>query len=155
MLSIVLVVAATRFVVAGKNKRIKTIKTMSKTTNRKDAVNWFELYVTDFDRAKRFYETVLEASLQEFQMETCRMGMFPYDGANGVGGSITKMDGIPSGEGGTLVYLNVEGDLDGVLKRIQPAGGSVVKPRTSIGQHGFIAIFKDTEGNAVGLHSMV
>lgn len=126
---------------------------MNKT--RKDAVNWFELYVTDFDRAKRFYETVLQASLQEFHTEQCRMGMFPYDNRNGVGGSITKMDGVPSGQGGTLVYLNVDGDLDGVLKRIPTAGGSVVKPRTSIGEHGFVAVFKDTEGNSVGLHSMV
>ena len=66
-----------------------------------------------------------------------------------------KMDGISPGPGGALVYLNVDGDLDGVLKRIPSAGGAVIKPRTSIGEHGFIAIFKDTEGNSVGLHSMV
>ncbi|MEW6307385.1 MAG: hypothetical protein AB1705_28365 [Verrucomicrobiota bacterium] len=54
-----------------------------------------------------------------------------------------------------MIYLNVEGDLDGVLQRIPGAGGSIVKPRTSIGEHGFIAILKDTEGNVVGLHSMV
>jgi hypothetical protein len=64
------------------------------------------------------------------------------------------MNGLSPGNGGTLVYLNAEGDLDGVLKRIPAAGGSVLKPRTSIGQHGFIAVFKDTEGNSVGLHSM-
>jgi hypothetical protein len=121
----------------------------------KDAVNWFELYVTDFDRAKRFYETALQTSLQESQMEGCRMGIFPCDHTKGVGGAITKMNGASPGTGGTLVYLNVEGDLDGVLKRIPTAGGSVLKPRTSIGEHGFIAIIKDTEGNGVGLHSMV
>ena len=124
-------------------------------TIKKNAVNWFELYVTDFDRAKRFYETVLQTPLQEFATEGCRMGMFPFDNTNGVGGAVTKMDGVAPGPGGTLVYLNAEGDLDGVLKRIPAAGGSVVKPRTSIGQHGFIAILKDTEGNSVGLHSMV
>jgi predicted enzyme related to lactoylglutathione lyase len=122
---------------------------------KKDAVNWFELYVTDFDRAKRFYETVLQSSLQECEMESCRMGMFPYDNMKGVGGAITKMDGMLTGQGGTLVYLNVEGDLDGALERIPSAGGAVVKPRTAIGEHGFIAVFKDTEGNSVGLHSMV
>jgi predicted enzyme related to lactoylglutathione lyase len=127
---------------------------MSKAT-RKDAVNWFELFVADFDRAKRFYETVLQASLQEVGMANCRMAMFPYDNTNGVGGSITKgSEAASPGQGGTLVYLNVEGDLDAVLKRIPSAGGSVTKARTSIGEHGFIAIFKDTEGNSVGLHSM-
>jgi predicted enzyme related to lactoylglutathione lyase len=122
---------------------------------RKDAVNWFELHVSDFDRAKRFYEAALQTSLQECGMENCRMGLFPYNNAEGVGGAITKMDGISPGAGGTVVYLNVEGDLDGVLKRIPTAGGAVVKPRTAIGEHGFIGIFKDTEGNQVGLHSMV
>lgn len=128
---------------------------MNNNTNNKDALNWFELFVADFERAKRFYETVLQTPLQEMEMENCRMGMFPYDNRNGIGGSITKMQGISPGPGGTIVYLNVEGDLDGVLNRIPPAGGSVVKTRTSIGQHGFIALFKDTEGNSVGLHSRV
>jgi predicted enzyme related to lactoylglutathione lyase len=131
-------------------------------TTRKDALNWFELYVTDFDRAKRFYETILKAALQDVPMESCesaqkdgsRMAVFPYENMKGVGGSITKMKDIAPGAGGTIVYLNVEGDLDGVIKRIPTAGGTVVKPRTSIGEHGFIAIFKDTEGNCVGLHSL-
>lgn len=128
---------------------------MENNTQRTDALNWFELYVADFERAKRFYETALRASLQVHEMGNCRMGMFPFDMKNGVGGALVKMDGVSGGPGGTVVYLNVEGDLDGVLSRIGPAGGSVVKPRTSIGEHGFIGMFKDTEGNLVGLHSMV
>jgi predicted enzyme related to lactoylglutathione lyase len=142
----------------GRGKALKSTNTWSTTmdkTTKKDAVNWFELYVSDFDRAKKFYETVLQASLQEFANDGCRMGMFPFDNMNGVGGAITKMNGNSPGQGGTLVYLNVEGDLDGVLKRIPSAGGTVIKPRTSIGEHGFIAVLKDTEGNSVGLHSMV
>src|SRR5688572_24394113 len=110
-----------------------THKTMNKAA-KKDAVNWFELYVTDFDRSKKFYETALQTSLQESRTESCRMGIFPCDHTAGVGGAITKMDGISPGTGGTLVYLNVDGDLDGVLKRIPAAGGAVVKPRTSIGE---------------------
>src|SRR5262249_2115285 len=121
---------------------------------RKDAINWFELHVTDFDRATLFYETILEGSLQRFQMENCQMAMFPYENMKGVGGCLDKTSEGGPGQGGTLVYLNVEGDLNGVLARIPPAGGSVVKPRTSIGEHGFIAVFDDTEGNRVGLHSM-
>ncbi len=82
------------------------------------------------------------------------MAMFPFDMEKGVGGAITKMKDIAPGVGGTIIYLNVEGDLDGVLERIPPAGGSVVKPKFSIGEHGFIALLKDTEGNLVGLHSL-
>lgn len=122
---------------------------------KKNAVNWFELFVTDFGRAKRFYDAILRTPLQDVSMENCQMGMFPFDMTNGVGGAITKMEGMTPGQGGTIVYLNVEGDLDGVLARVPGAGGSVIKPRTSIGEHGFIGIIKDTEGNPVGLHSMV
>lgn len=131
-------------------------------TTKKDALNWFELYVTDFARAKRFYEAILKTPLQDAQMENggtasaeqCQMAMFPYDNTKGVGGSITKRQEVTPGAGGTIIYLNVEGDLDGVIKRIPTAGGSVLKPKTSIGEHGFIATFKDTEGNCVGLHSL-
>ncbi len=131
-------------------------------TTRQNALNWFELYVSDFERAKRFYETILNAPLQEVPTDTCesvyrdwsRMAVFPYDNMKGVGGSLTQMKNVAPGAGGTIVYLNVEADLDGVLHRIPAAGGTVLKPRTSIGEHGFIAIFKDTEGNCVGLHSM-
>ncbi len=131
-------------------------------TTKTNALNWFELYVTDFARARRFYETILKTPLQDPQTESCtegpkegcQMAMFPFEMANGVGGSITKMKDVAPGAGGTIVYLNVEGDLDGVLQRIPKAGGTVVKPKFSIGQHGFIALFKDTEGNCVGLHSL-
>ena len=122
---------------------------------KQNAVNWFELYVTDFNRAKKFYETTLKTSLQESQMEGCQMGIFPCDQKNGIGGAITKMRGMTGGAGGTIVYLNVEGDLDGVLQRTPANGGEVIKSRLAIGEHGFIGIIKDTEGNVVGLHSMV
>jgi len=123
-------------------------------TTKKDALNWFEIFVNDFDRAKRFYETILKTSLTDCAMEDMKMSMFPSQCPNGVGGAITQMPGVTGGAGGTLVYLNVEGDLDGVISRIPKAGGAITKPRTSIGEHGFIAIFKDTEGNVVGLHSI-
>lgn len=71
----------------------------------------------------------------------------------GVGGSLIKMDGAAPGAGGTIIYLNVEGDLDGGISRIPSASGTVLRPRFPIGEHGFIAILKDTEGNVVGLHS--
>lgn len=118
-----------------------------------NALNWFELYVTDYDRAKRFYESALQITLQEFAKDATKMGMFPYDAKSGVGGAITQMPGCTPGTGGTIIYLNVEGDLDGVLDRAAKAGGTIIKPRTSIGEHGFIGIIKDTEGNVVGLHT--
>ncbi len=82
------------------------------------------------------------------------MSMFPCDPENGVGGALTFMEGFNPGPGGTLIYLNVEGDMDGVIARVAPAGGKVIRDRMAIGCHGFIGIFEDSEGNVVGLHSM-
>jgi len=123
-------------------------------TPKKDALNWFEIAVADMPRAKGFYETILGTTLFEMSMLGSQMAMFPSDMANGVGGSLTLMEGMNPGVGGTLVYLNVEGELDDVISRIEPAGGKILRPRFAIGEHGFIAIFMDTEGNAVGLHSL-
>lgn len=120
---------------------------------KKDALNWFEIYVTDMSRARKFYETILQVPLPETNNNGCSMAMFPFDMGKGVGGSLTQMEVVAPGPGGTLIYLNVEGDLDGVISRIPAAGGMILRPRLSIGEHGFIAIFKDSEGNVVGLHS--
>ena len=121
---------------------------------KKDAIRWFEIAVADMPRAKKFYETILGLSLIDAQMPGCQMAMFPCDPRNGVGGAIVLMDGMPPGVGGTMVYLNVNGELDAVLPRIESAGGKIWRPKFSIGEHGFIGIFMDTEGNAVGLHSL-
>jgi uncharacterized protein len=124
-------------------------------TTKQDALNWFEIYVTDFDRTKRFYEAILQTPLTDVPCEGGnRMGIFPHNEKGGVGGSITHRPELIAGPGGTLVYLNVEGDLDGVIGRVAKAGGAVLKSRTSIGEHGFTGIIKDVEGNVVGLHSL-
>ena len=123
-------------------------------TPKKDALNWFEIAVADMPRAKAFYETLLGTTLFEMSMLGSQMAMFPCDMVNGVGGSLTLMEGMSPGVGGTIVYLNVEGELDAVISRIEPAGGKLLRPRFAIGEHGFIAIFMDTEGNVVGLHSL-
>lgn len=121
---------------------------------KENALNWFEIFVEDFDRAKRFYETILNTQLQDTNFQGGDMAIFPYDSTNGIGGSLSKMEGRAPGTGGTIVYLNVEGDLDGVLERIPAAGGKVLEGRLDIAPHGFIGVFADTEGNVVGLHSM-
>lgn len=120
-----------------------------------NAINWFEIYVTDLARARTFYETILQDKLQDAGMDCCEMAIFPYDNMKGIGGALTKMEGCQPGQTGSLVYLNVEGDLDGVLSRVTAAGGKVIRDRFAIPPHGFIGIIEDTEGNAVGLHSMV
>lgn len=122
---------------------------------KNNALNWFQIAVelADFDRAKAFYEEALGSSLETVEGQS-KMAIFPYAPDKGIGGALTAMSDCKPGPGGTTVYLNVEGDLDGVISRIPTAGGEVVMPRTPIPPHGFIGLFKDTEGNVVGLHSM-
>jgi predicted enzyme related to lactoylglutathione lyase len=52
-----------------------------------------------------------------------------------------------------LIYLNAGQALSAIVARIEPAGGKLVVPETPIGEQGAIAIFVDTEGNRIGLHS--
>lgn len=124
--------------------------------SKKNALSWFDIYVADLIRARAFYASILETELDtpESPESGMEMAIFPFDYENGIGGALVKKEGFGPGAGGTLIYLNVEGDLDGVLSRIPAAGGTVLQPRLSIGEHGFIGIFRDTEGNIVGLHSL-
>lgn len=120
----------------------------------KNAISWFEIPVTDISRAKKFYDTVLEIEIQEMDMPGMKYGMFPYDRDNeGVGGGLVQMDGVsPSAEGLTL-YLNGGNDLTAPLGRVEAAGGKIIQPKTDIGENGFMAMFIDTEGNRLALHS--
>lgn len=118
-----------------------------------NAINWFEIPAADFGRAIKFYGEVLGTELQTMKMGDTDMGFFPSSD-NGVGGCVTYGDGKKPTTEGSLVYLNGGEDLSTPLARIEKAGGKVIAPKTSIGENGFIAIFADTEGNHVALHSM-
>lgn len=118
-----------------------------------NAINWFELPVNDMDRARAFYGQVLSQELQPMQMGDREMAFFAAEN-NGVGGCLIKAEGVSPMADGSLIYLNGGDDLAEPLNRIESAGGKVVMPKTSIGENGFIAMFLDTEGNKVALHSM-
>ena len=118
-----------------------------------NAINWFELPSTNFERAVKFYSQVLNADLQRVDAEGLTMAFFPTKN-QGVGGCVTYGNGNNPNAEGTLVYLNGGDDLAEPLGRVENAGGKVVLPKTSIGENGFMAIFMDTEGNRVAFHSM-
>jgi predicted enzyme related to lactoylglutathione lyase len=117
-----------------------------------NATNWFEIAVNDLERAARFYETMLGISLKREVFGG--MPMATFTAPDGVGGSLVKDERrSPGAGGGSLVYLNANGKLDGCIARVAGAGGAVIAPKVDIGEPGFIAIVRDTEGNVVGLHS--
>ncbi|MBO9562261.1 MAG: VOC family protein [Niastella sp.] len=124
----------------------------------KDAISWFELPAVDLDRAQKFYEAIFETQLIPMDTPNVQMRMFPVaDMMTGIGGAICKAEGFykPSATDGPLIYLNGNPDVQNVLNRIEAAGGKVVVPKTEISpEYGFMAVFIDTEGNRVGLHSI-
>ncbi len=120
----------------------------------KNAINWFEIPVVDFARAKKFYETLFDAEIMEMPFPDGKYGMLLCDMQEGVGGGIVQGQGFAPSDKGTVVYLNGGDDLSIPLARIEKAGATILLPKTAIGQNGFMAHFIDTEGNRVALHSM-
>ncbi|MDP2096565.1 MAG: VOC family protein [Hydrogenophaga sp.] len=122
-------------------------------------VAWFEIYVQDMPRAKAFYEAVFQGELaamnnpDEAHFPDMEMWTFPSSmEGRGASGALVRMGGCPSG-GSTLVYFACM-DCAEEAERAALHGGKIIKPKMSIGEHGFIALIEDTEGNTVGLYSM-
>lgn len=127
----------------------------------RNMVGWFEIYVDDMERAKAFYEEVFGVSLSKLPMpestEGAEMWQFPATEGEtqgpGAAGALVKMEGVSAGGGGTMVYFS-SADCAVEASRADAAGGTVVRPKTSLGEYGNMALITDTEGNMVGVHSM-
>jgi uncharacterized protein len=123
-----------------------------------NAISWFEIPTTDIERARTFYETIFGITLQPLDMPNIKMRMFPLDDPmNGVGGALVDSGGYhkPSATDGPLIYLNGNPDVQRVLDKVEAAGGKIVVPKTQISpEHGYMAVFMDTEGNRIALHSI-
>lgn len=122
----------------------------------KTAVAWFEIPAKKLSRAKKFYESVLDIKMEDMDMGSdLKMTMFPVE-ETGVGGAICQHEEWykPSLDG-TLVYISANPDLQKALDKVERNGGKVLQPKTKItDEYGFMAIFRDTEGNRIALHSM-
>src|SRR5689334_6387757 len=121
-----------------------------------NAISWFEIPVTDLNRAQKFYETIFGVSLIPMEMPNIKMRMFPIDNPMaGIGGALVDTGGEfhkPSATEGTLIYLNGNPDVQLVLDKVEAAGGKIMVPKTEITpEYGFMAVVVDTEGNRIGL----
>ena len=136
--------------------RLRLVQSLGSMNN--NAVGWFEIYVNDMARAKGFYEAVFAVTLEKLpgvaDMDDMEMLSWPMVEGAGASGALVKMAGCGAGAGGTLVYFSCA-DCAVEQGRVVAAGGTVLKEKFPIGQYGFIAIVLDTEGNSIGLHSMV
>ena len=124
----------------------------------KNAISWFEIPTIDLDRAQKFYETIFGTSLIPLDLQNIKMRMFPMeDQMSGIGGALcyNKEFYKPSSTDGPLIYLNGNPDVQNILDKIEGAGGKVLVPKTQISpEYGHMAVFIDTEGNRIALHSI-
>lgn len=116
-------------------------------------VGWFDIHVSNLDRAKKFYETVFNLKLTDLPIEWGKQSLFPFnhESSNISGALVEKADFSPSSNN-TVIYFETA-DCVAEEEKITQAGGKVVQPKMNIGEFGFISIFIDSEGNTVGLHS--
>ena len=123
----------------------------------KNAISWFEIPTTDLDRAQKFYESVFNTSLIPLDVQAIKMRMFPLEDQMGVGGALVYNLAFykPSSTDGPLVYLNANPDVQNVLDKVESAGGKILVPKTQISEdYGYMAMFIDTEGNRIAVHSV-
>ena len=126
-----------------------------------NVICWFEIYVKDLERAKKFYHAVLGTQFHDTEVpggEDMKMSFFtpPADEGNYVSGALVAMPGTKEGDGAcvnTIVYFPCE-DCSIEESRVVAAGGQVQRSKFSIGEFGYCSIAIDSEGNPFGLFSM-
>ena len=119
-----------------------------------NAATWFEIPVSDFERARAFYSAIFDYEMPVYPMGNTPMGILPYENNKSVGGAILQTEGHEPSVHGTRVYLNGGADLSVVLGRIEAAGGKILQGKTLVTEEiGYCAFFTDTEGNKLALHS--
>ena len=120
-----------------------------------NVVSFFEIPTKDFERAVEFYNTIFNIEMEVSDVMGYPMAFFPNEGV-GVTGALVRTDDIIPTTDGTVMYINVTQSMVKVIKRIEDAGGHLLTPRTKLGpddDFGYFAVFVDTEGNKIGLHS--
>lgn len=123
----------------------------------KDAISWFEIPAIDLNRAQNFYEAIFDINMIPLDTPGIKMRMFPLENMADVGGAVVDSGGFhkPSATDGPLLYLNANPNVQLVLDRIEAAGGKITVPKTQISpEYGYMAVFIDTEGNRIALHSV-
>lgn len=121
--------------------------------SHKYPINWFEIPATNFDRAVDFYRTILNKDLPINHLNGSDMAFFSDEPLE-VSGVIIHGEGAEPSAKGVLIYLNGGDDLSIPLSKVEPAGGTIIVPKTMISDElGYFAIFMDSEGNRLALHS--
>ncbi len=128
---------------SGKKKKQESIK---------DYVSWFEIPAINFQQAVNFYNYIYGIKMEQHVTDVNAMAFFPV--TTGIGGAVIAGPGSVPSDSGPLIYLNGGKDLNNVLNKIEAAGGRIVMSKTLISKEsGYFAIFIDSQGNKLALHS--
>jgi hypothetical protein len=118
----------------------------------KDFVSWFEIPAIDFQQAVNFYNHIFGINMEQSVSDTIAMAFFPVN--KGIGGAVIASSGSVPSTNGPLLYLNGGDDLNNVLNKVEEVGGRIIMPKTFINKDsGYFAIFIDSQGNKLALHS--
>ena len=119
--------------------------------NQINPVGYFEIPVTDLDRAVKFYESVFGLKMELGTIDNIEMAFFPFnDSGSGITGALAKGSIYKPSKEGALIYFNTD-SIDEVLQRVKDNGGKTLYPKTSVGEYGYVAEFEDSEGNRIAL----
>ena len=119
----------------------------------KNVINWFEIPSEDFERAVKFYNSILDIELNLTNVNGILMGMWPFEDVYNAGAVVKDIKHTPGGDG-VRIYLNAAGNMDAILERVEQNGGKIVEPKTFINpENGYFSLIQDSEGNVIGLHS--
>ncbi|UNZ00346.1 VOC family protein [Zhouia spongiae] len=154
------IIALTFGIVSCKNKDSSTLKqsptkeTYTKSINNMNSyISIFEIPATDISRAINFYKEILGVDIEKLEFPEMEMGLFPYQDQM-VTGVIMKGEGYEPSANGVTIYLNGGDNLQTILDKVENNGGKIIIPKTPHADEiGFFAIFHDSEGNKIGLHS--
>jgi len=131
----------------------KETTTSKETKNMQNLISIIEIPTSDLQRAITFYNAILAVNIEEAEMGDVKMGILP--GGEGTV-SVVLANGVdykPTSDG-SVIYLNGGDNLQTILDKVEPSGGKVIVPKTEISpEMGFFALFIDSEGNKLGLHS--
>ena len=122
----------------------------------KSLVSWIEIPVTDMNRAKKFYEAILQVKLQDAKLASgLEMSFFPVE-QTGTGGALCCVEEHyrPSKDG-VVIYLTADPDIDTMLELVEKSGGRILQQKKQIlesSDYGHMALFIDTEGNRIALY---
>jgi uncharacterized protein len=132
----------------------QNLPSTNKTKKMNNLISIVEIPIADFPRAVKFYQTILGVTIQEMEMDGVKLGVLPNDEGTVNVVLANGSDYKPSADG-ALIYLNAGEDLQPTLDKVGQNGGQVIVPKTIISpEMGYFALFIDTEGNKMGLHSM-